>query len=221
MSSFSSNIHPIMEENEAFLKSEAGIALTESTELVNDAIDYAYILGKKDNPEKLSVERAFYFYVHHVLMPTSYSIAINLLVGNLPSCFRDLRFLIEFLAKAYLADARYAENEFFRDRLDALHKEKTAGGKRHKRELDFVGEFDEIMNFGGKVIGQWRKFSNEVHASKYMERIVNNIVEKDNMPGHSLVFPVPYTKKDLPELIELGKDIEEFATILKSTFNHY
>ncbi len=217
---FSEAVFPMMQENEAFLKKSATSVFAESIELVNDAIDYAHKLSEKDPDKKLNTERAFYFYVHHVLMPTSYSISINLTVGNLPSCFKDMRILVEFLAKSYLADSRYKDAGFFKDKLQALHEEKI-NGKTKKREIDFIKDFDASTNFNGRVIKQWQKFSNEIHARQYTERIVGNVTENDHFPSYALAFPAPYQEKDVPELNELGKDIEEFAAILKSALGRY
>ena len=212
---FLDTVWEVMKKNEKFLLEDAKNVIGDVVELANDGIDYALAFTGGDKPRKLYTERATYFYAYHVLTPSSYSIFTNLLIGSLPSCFRELRFMIEILAKCYLADLKYPNESFFKNKLQILGDEKKSDGKV-KREHDFIREFGEKVNLESKTIKLWSKLSAELHARKYVEKVVESIVNKENVPGYALVIPVVYNKKDIDELNELRKYVCCFRKILNS-----
>ncbi len=210
---FSKITYETMSKNEKFLLKNFRDVIDEIVELANDAIDYAASCAKQDMDRQLYGQKATHFYTYHVLMPTSNAIFISLLTGNLPACFRELRFMVEMLAKCYLADIHYSNLSFFRDRLRALENQ---DGEKRIPEIVFIKEFAE-KNGLEEIITLWKALSEEGHARKFVERVVENIIEKDNVPGYALVIPIPYSKGDIHDLNELNNYVVSFRNILNKS----
>ncbi len=217
---FSKTISDVTSENEDFLRTNYKDVVDEIVELVNDAIDYAQTCAKRDVDErkKLYMERAMYFYVYNSLIPSSNALLVDLLTGNLPACFRELRFMIEMLAKCYLADLQYPQFTFFERRLYALqHME---NGKRKRiSELKFVEDFSKETQEDTTPIELWRSLSEESHARKFVKRVVDNIINHDNVPAYSLVIPMILRKGDLHEIKDLNRYVVLFRGILNKTMD--
>lgn len=210
---FSKTVYDVMDKNEKFLLENFRDVMDEIVELANDAIDCVQSYARQDKDRQLYGRKATHFYAYHVLMPMSHAILISLLTGNLPSCFRELRFMVEMLAKCYLADIYYPNISFFRDKLHAL--ENRNKGKRIA-EITFIKDFS--AKFGPiEVVTLWKSFSEEGHARKFVERVVENIVEKDNVPGYALTIPMTYSTKDISDLGELKSYVASFRRILNKT----
>lgn len=217
---FSKTISDIVVENEDFLRQNYKDVLDEIVELVNDAIDYAQSCAKRDENDrkKLHAESAIYFYVCQSLMPSSNAILVDLLAGNLPACFRELRFMIEVLAKCYLADRLYSQLTFFERKLYALQH--TEDGKRKRiSELKFVEDFSKEIQDGASPIELWRSLSEESHARKFVERVVDNVIKHDNVPAYSLAIPMVLRKGDLHDIKDLNKYVVSFRNILNKAMH--
>ncbi len=136
-------ITSVMKENEIFLLRKTEEAYDEVVSLINDAIDYIgfSVKGEKSKENYLRYSRVFF--IHHILMPSSYAIQTDLLTGNLPVCFMELRVMLESLVKCYLADLKYPDESSFQKKLELLEKETKMknGTKISKREHDFIEEF--------------------------------------------------------------------------------
>ena len=168
--------------------------IDEIVELANDAIDYVSSYAKQDKGGKTYTEKTTHFYAYHVLMPSSNALLVNLLAGNLPACFRELRFLIETLAKCYLADLHHPDFSFFEKRLYFLqHPE---GRKKRVPETDLIKEFAEKSGTGDRAIKLWKTLSEETHAKKFVERVVNNVTNYKNIPAYALIIPMVFRATD-------------------------
>ena len=157
-------------------------------------------------------------------MPSSYAIYIDLLIGNLPACFMELRLMLESLIKCYLADLKYPEQSFFQRKLELLEKETKdkKGEKVPKREHDFIKEFDEIINSDVRSVKLWGKLSKDwVHTKGIVDRIVSQISGKSEAPSWALVIPMNYAEDDLDTIKELGNRISQFRKLLKDTIENY
>lgn len=99
----------VMRENEKFIRGNAKGAYEEVIELINDVIDEIGFAVGKPKREKDYLEYSMSFFTYHVLMPFSYAIYLDLLAGNVPACFMELRLMLESLAKCYLADSRHPQ----------------------------------------------------------------------------------------------------------------
>jgi len=210
---FSKTIHEVAYENEDFLLQNSKDVFDEIVELVNDAIDYAQSYAKRDKDErkKLHAESAMNFYAYSSLMPSSNALLVDLLTGNLPACFRELRFMIEMLAKCYLADRQYAQLTFFERKLYALQH--TKDGKRIP-EIRFVEDFSKEIQDGVTPLELWRSLSEETHARKFVERVVDSVINRENVPAYSLVIPMVLVKGDLSDVEDLNRYVVSFRGIL-------
>ncbi len=196
-----------MEENEAFLYENTRDTYEEVIELINDSIDHIRMLDKENY-----VNRAITFFLCHVFMPQSYAIHIDLLNGNLPICFSELRLMVESLAKSFYADHKYPEDIFFQDKFEKLESDlKTSKVSITK----LIKDIEELTGIKGEFVGLWSKLSHDwVHAEGLVNRVVDCIANREAVPPWGLVLPMQYTKSDLPELIELSRDIKSFRKII-------
>lgn len=216
---FSKTIHEVADKNEDFLLQNSKDVFDEIVELVNDAIDYAQSYAKRDKDErkKLHAESAMNFYACNSLMPSSNALLVDLLTGNLPACFRELRFMIEMLAKCYLADSRYAQLTFFEQRLYTLQH--TKDGKRIP-EIRLVEDFSKEIEDSATPLELWRSLSEEAHARKFVERVVDSVINRDNVPAYSLAIPMVLKKGDLHDIRDLNRYVVSFRGILNKTLNN-
>ena len=208
----------IMEENEEFLRSNAEETYGDVIDLINDAIDLVGFAVESDKSREEYVKHPTFFFLHHILMPSSYAIQTDLLTGNLPVCFMQLRLMLESLAKCYLADLKYPDQRFFQEKLDLLEKEtkKKNGEVVSKREHDFIEEFDREFGSNKKSLELWGKLSQDwIHTKGVVNRIVDRITEKSAAPSWAFIIPIKYAETDLDTIEELGKGISQFRSLLK------
>lgn len=215
-SNFSKTAYEIMDKNESFLLANFRDVVDEIVELANDAIDCSATYAKQDMGKKSYGNKAMHFYAYHVLLPSSNAVFSMLLLGNVVVCFRELRFMLEMLAKCYLADLHYPDQLFFQDKLTELHNRNN--GKRIP-EIAFMEEFIGKIRTDENVIPLWRALSEETHGRRFVNRVVENIVEKNNMPGYALTTPMPYNKDDADDLSELNNYVKSFRNILNNAIN--
>ena len=97
----------VIKNNEKFLREYAEETYNECIELINDAIDYAF-------KNKENYTNSFHFFSNHILMPQSYAVWMDLLCGNLPACFMELRLILESLAEFPLIDSFLRNLNFLR-----------------------------------------------------------------------------------------------------------
>ena len=214
-------IYDTMKENMEFLEKRSEWIIKEAIELINDSINCVATLMLTNKKARFIERNATAFYILHGFMPTSYGIFINLLAGNLPSCFRDLRFLTELLAKCYLADLKYPNEKFFESKLNLLEQEKNEKGEK-KREYEYIKEFEHKVGFKkNKCLKLWGKLSEEFHARKYVKRFVNSIIEEGIPPSYSIILPMNYLEHDIASLKRLYSYIREYRKILRKTMTNY
>lgn len=214
MGNFSEIVSSVTSKNEEFLLENYKDVIDEIVELANDAIDYVSSYAKQDKGGKSYTEKATHFYAYHVLMPSSNALLVSLLSGNLPACFRDLRFLIETLAKCYLADLHHPEYSFFEKRL---YFSQYPEDKKRRHEFELIKEFAEKSENGEEVIGLWKELSEETHTKKFAERVVNNVMNHNNVPAYALVIPMIFKEGDLHDIKDLNNYIISFSKILNKT----
>lgn len=200
-----------MSRNEKFLLENFKDVVDEIVELANDAIDYVQSYARQDKGRRLYGEKAMHFYAYHILMPSSNAIFTTLLTGNLVACFRELRFMVEMMVKCHLADLYYPDMSFFGDKLSALHSRDNG---RRPQEITLIKEFAKKTDMELDFIAMWRALSEEIHGKKFVERVVDNVVNQNNMPGYALMVPMPYKKEDKQDLNDLNAYIISFRKIL-------
>jgi hypothetical protein len=207
----------VIRENEKFLDNNVEEAYSEVVGLVNDAIKCLGLAVKdvesQEDRVSLYLERSMAFFFYHVLSPFSCAIFTDVLTGNVPACFMELRLMLESLAKCYFADSKYSERTFFQERLELLEEEWSTS--RLLRELG------RELGLGNRFVALWGKLSRGwVHTKGIMDKFVGQI-EKSNVPRWALVIPVNYTENDLDALEELRKRISQFRELLAAIVEKY
>lgn len=205
----------VIQVNEEFLLEKAKETFDEVIELILDAIDYLRFTIKREKSKEEYVNHAMAFFLHHILMPFSYAIHSNLLLGNLPACFMEIRVMLETLTKCYLADLKYPNVTFFQDKIQLLEKENKSISKQMK-------ELEKRLGFKGDIVSLWGKLSNEwTHTEGIVDKIVNQIVNTKSVPPWGLVIPINYTENELMVIDSLRKRIAQFRKLLKITTEKY
>jgi len=209
------HIFRVMRENEKFLHNRAEGIYDAVMRLVNDAIDHVGFASKRMKDSKQHAERSMVFFVHHILMPFSYALYVDLIAGNAPACFMELRLMLEAMAECYLADFTYRELSFFHDRLESLEKEKLRAWRIVSQAGKRLGHEDRYLSLWGKLSEDW------LHPKGIADKVINYLVETSDMPAWSLIVPMNYVQEDLVGLDELSARVSQFRDLLKTTMENY
>lgn len=200
-----------MGENGGFLRKHAKATCDEVVELINDAIDYV-AFAVRNGPRDYA-RYSMFFFLQHILMPFSYAIYVDMLAGNIPICFMQLRLMLESLAECYLADSEHPDSTFFQEKLELLERQKKSISKLLRESGQRLG-----LNF----VALWGKLSQDwVHTKGIMDRVVNHINTGSGVPPWALVIPMNYTEDDLHSLDELRSRICRFRILLTATMAKY
>lgn len=214
-SNFSDIICKVTKENEQFLHENAEEAWDEFVYLTLDSINYVSDSVKRHKEH--SVKYSMDFFAQLILMPLSYAIITDILSGNLPACFMELRLMLESLVKCYLADLRYPEKTFFQEKLEELEKDL---GREKKSTSKVMKEIGDELNLD--FVALWSKLSNDwIHTKGLSDRIVNRIAEKSDIPAYALVIPMNLNKSGLDDIGELQKRISQFRILLNATMEKH
>jgi hypothetical protein len=205
----------MMRENEEFLHKRAKKTCKEVVELINDAIDNVQLAVKSAESRKDYIERSMAFFTYHSLMPFSYAIYMDLLSGNVPMCFMELRLMLESLVKCYLADSKYPERTFFRDKLELLEQENLSTSKLMKELGEKLGAKNDFVALWGKLSQDW------VHTKGIADKVVGYVIEKGDMPPWALAIPINYTENDLDNIDRLRNRISQFRGLLTIVMEKY
>lgn len=216
----------VMEKNYKFLMKHADRFLNELQCFINDPIecmeDILNVFGIKKETKNLSQlihaaeSQCMIFFVHNILFPTCQSAFINVLIGNLPGFCRDLRFLIESLAKCYWADKNYKDNHVFK-KWELLSK----GGVS---EREFIQKLDQEFEIE-RAIKLWGKLSEEAHLKGYLRRVGGSLSVIGMPPTWALTIPNEYWEGDIDEIFTTLKGYHdflcEFREILQIVWKKY
>jgi hypothetical protein len=210
----------VMKENENFLLGNAGETYDEVLDLIEDSIEYVSRAVKRERNREEYVKHPIIFFLHHILMPSSYAIQTDLLTGNLPACFMQLRLMLESLAKCYHADLKYPDKTTFREKLELLEKELEREHKSTSKLMKELGgelglKNDDFVALWGKLSQDW------IHTKGIVDRIVKEITGKSAAPSWTFIIPIRYTETDLDTIEELGKRISQFRGCLKVIIGRY
>jgi len=205
----------VMRQNEAFLRQNAEETYYEVVDLINDAIDNVMLAVKKSGEDY--VKYSMISFIHHILMPFSYAIYMDMLAGNIPACFMELRLILESLVRCYVADLKYPDRTFFQERLELLDAENKREKKSTSKLMDELG-----AGLGLDFRTLWHKLSQDwVHTKGIMDRVVAQVVEKSDVPPWALVIPMNYTVNDLNTIDELRNRISKFRSLLTAVMEKY
>lgn len=198
----------VMRENEAFLRQDAEETYHEVIELINDAIDYVMVAVKRSREDY--VKYSMISFLHHILMPFSYAIYVDMLDGNIPVCFMELRLILESLVRCYVADLKYPDRTFFQERLKLLDEDNRREKKSTSKLMDELGKA-----LGLNFVSLWGRLSQDwIHTKGIMDRVVGQVIDKSDVPPWALVVPMNYGKSDLDAINELRNQISNFRNLL-------
>jgi len=198
----------VMQGNEDFVRNNAKETYDEIVELIIDAIDYVGLAVRRPGSAEEYVKRSIPFFLQHILMPFSYGIYLDLIAGNIPACFMELRLMLESLAKCYLADLRYPDESFFQTKFELLQDENLSTAKLLRELGTELGSEDDFVALWGKLSQDW------IHTKGIMDRVTDQIIEKSDIPPWALAIPMNYTASDLDAIDELRKRISQFRRLL-------
>lgn len=139
----------------------------------------------------------------------SYAIYLNLLAGNLISCFGELRSLTESLGECTLADQSFPDKPFFQARIELLHQEDVSTSRR----LEHISK--DFVALWGKLSQNW------AHTRGIMNKIVTRASKSQDWPTWTVVIPMTYSKGDLAILDELRKRVSDFRYLLARTIEEW
>ena len=194
-------------------------ALEAILNLNNVIIDFWPAENLAEAFEDRNLRGAFLFSILHVLWPVANSILLNFLLGNLPVCFMQLRFMLETATKSLLADYHYGFE------VTALHSIEKFEDYLKNKKLSMAKFFDEEL---GKIMGEdfsyktkslWGKLSEDwVHFRGLAKTIRSRFENGRRQPSYLYVVPVKLEKEDVDDLETLAKRVAETREILNSLF---
>ncbi len=206
---FLENASNIMAENENFLYFKAQNTYDEIVGLANDYIQYIRNLFKSGATTNDFTRLALLYYLNHILQPGYGSIYVNFLLGNVPSCFMNLRLQTESLCTCYLADKDNKSMDFFQDRINTF-KEKS----NNYNITQLVKRFDKEIGSTDAATTLWKELSEWLHTKGVMNEMVEGLIESSNISAWNLIIPINYCESDLFSLQELGEKIHKFRELL-------
>jgi len=222
LESFGKEIYDIWVKNASFIERNKRIeeAVKEAVDLINDIIDHVYELLKSLKDEVLKGQSAFSIMMIHVAMPLSYGIFYNMMIGNLPACYFQMRVILEGLVKSLIADVRFPEYPFFEPKLDSLERvlsEARLSFPKMCRLLMPMAIKKEDMNL---IVNLWKDLSEKwVHAKGVVKKIVDKIVKETGSPPWSIIIPVLYDENDISDLQEFVHYIKELRKVIRVLMN--
>jgi hypothetical protein len=211
VSDYLNYIFEIMGENQKFLlgRAKAKETCDEIIELCNDAIDQVHLFAKRKHATQEFARLSQLTFCFHVLMPQSNALYADLLLGNLVACFNELRLMTESLAKCYLADISFPEQDFFQEKLRLLEEEGRSTSKL-------------LKDFDKQAVALWSQLSQEwVHTKGIMDRVVAQVTKQSGVPGWALTLPMSYVDDDMNMIEELGRKVSQFRALLKATIDKW
>ncbi|KXA92766.1 hypothetical protein AKJ64_02315 [candidate division MSBL1 archaeon SCGC-AAA259E17] len=116
-------------------------------------------LTRKKQKKYRSQKNPISFFLYHSFMPLSNAIYADLLIGNIPGCFSELRLIVETLGKCYYADLEYSDSYTYREKLERLEGEiNKEDGPSIAKILRNVGK---KASFRDKMIALWSGLSED------------------------------------------------------------
>ena len=201
-----------MKENEIFLLSH--LEQIEVIELINDAIDCIH--PKTENTSSW-IKSSKHFFLHPILLPSSYAIHTHLLTGNLPACFRELRFLFESLAFCHYAEKEFPNEDFFIEQMKKY--DEFSRSQRPKKTISqMVDDLGKDTGVESEIYRVYGQLSNDwVHTRGFAEKVVTLTSDNKQLPSWSWILPISLDENDLTTINELNNYIAIFRKLLGKT----
>jgi len=171
---------------------------------------------------KIESHSAFLFSLSHVLWHYSTGIVIDLLLGNLPACFMQLRFLMETAAQALLVDYKFKFQENIlieaEDMAKALEQEATSISKLFRKLSDLNLVDKEVAD---DVVKLWNRISNEwLHFIGFLRRI-KKLIKYGDLQSYREGLPIVLSRGDTVALNDLAECIAHARRLLKAFYSSW
>lgn len=196
-------------------------AFTETIELINDIIDLWKPYTSKDLPT-LARKSGFIFNLFHFVWPLSNGVLMDLLMGNIPACFMQLRVIIENSVVSFLIDYNFRLGEEFyiysyEDFVNKINEERKRFSNIVKN--DFKEVFGEELS--RKTIALWGCLSEEwLHFKGYFRRVCE-IIDSGQRPRSYMLVPTVLSEDDKEDLKDLALSISSAREILQTIYGKW
>jgi hypothetical protein len=205
-------IRSVAQENSEFLLENMKDCYNEVVELIDDAIDFDLQFIKNENWNYYYTNFSMVYFGSHVLMPMSFALRIDLLVGNIPACFFELRLILESMVKCYWADLCFPEKDNVSNKLQSL--EDTICKKKT------ISRLHEEM--GEDYLALWKDLSREwVHTEGFVKRILKEASKTNGVLAYALASPMSYNETDIDVIKDLCLSVSKFRNLLKETIDRW
>ena len=200
--------------------------MEEAIKLVNEVVELSYKAYHTDETKKyretLLLRSMFLTALDFIVMPTAYGVFTDLLLGNLPTCFTQLRLIVETLAKALATD--YATEFKGISIFNAEELERYL--EQHKISISkfFDKYFSEIVgeDVASETLKLWSKLSRDwAHFRGIVKKLRERTAKGTMLPSYSVAIPIEYDEEDEDDLKELGKRIKETRELLHTFFEKW
>jgi len=199
---------------------ELSEALREVADLASDVIDY-YPHGDPRKVSELLVRSAFLFSIFHVIWPLSMGILVDLLVGNLPACFMQLRLLVETAAKALLVDHEMKFQDDVFTGVDELERSlrATSTSKVLRKLSDLKLADKEVVK---DAVELWNKLSGEwAHFRGLFRRTEKALEKSGDLQSFRYVLPAELDERDAGDLKELAECVARARRLLRALYSSW
>ncbi|RLF18137.1 MAG: hypothetical protein DRJ68_07035 [Thermoprotei archaeon] len=220
--SFGKDVYGTWVKNARFIKENKQIegAVREAVDLVNDIIDYVFKLLGAQKEKAFEGRSAFSAMMMHVAMPLSYGIFCNMMIGNLPACYSQMRVILEGLVKSLIADVRFPEYPFFEPKLDSLERVLSEARFSFSKMCQLLMPATVKKEDIDHITALWKDLSEKwVHARGVVKKIVDKLVEETRPPPWSIIIPVPYDKNDISDLQEFAGYVKRLRKAVEALMN--
>ena len=195
----------------------------EIAEFFNDIDGYWMEISDKQLID-ITIRSAYFFSLIHIILPTLYSIFLNLLLGYLPACFMGLRLIVETSSKALATDYIFKFEGVSLEGVDMF--EKHLWKKERISMSKFLSEkFSRIVGkeVAGRTKGLWNKLSGKWIHFRGIAKRINREIKKGKVPTNVkyLYLPVELDIEDTEDLRELANVIAETRDLLKIFHKHW
>jgi len=203
----------VMQENSEFLLTNLGDSYSEVVGLIDDSWNFVISFVKRENWEHYYTQFSRVYFADHILMPLSFALRIDLLLGNIPACFFELRMILESMVKCFWADTRYREQDHFMEKLQCLEDENNRKNTSTSKLLEEMGH--DYVALWGSLSKEW------LHTEGFIRRILGETLSKSGIPAHALAIPMTYNETDIDIIKELHASVSKFRALLKDTINRW
>jgi len=196
-------------------------ALSEVMELVNDVIDY-WREVPREHFVNLAFRSAFLFSLLHIVWPSANGVALDLMMGNLPACFMQLRLIVETMVKSLATDYAFkfkGISIYDAEALEYYLKKERVSTSGFLRDM-----FPEVVgdDIARRTLKLWGRLSEDwVHFRGTVSRIKEHVEKGRFPPSYHMALPIELDEEDVEDLRELAKRVKEVRELLEHFFEEW